>query len=144
VAQSYTAHRLLVLQAALLLAFTRVALLVCSFGKVLNVASRLGASGRNACGLDAQDAVLRVTSAVETASRYVPLARNCLTRALVARFMLARRGRPADLRIGVAKDRTGLLTAHAWLEADGAPIFGATESELRQYALLPQLDRASL
>ena len=75
------------------------------------------------------------------ASRIIPGAAHCLTTALVARLMLARSGSPSELRIGVAKDQHGRLTAHAWLEAKGQPIFGVSESELEHYHLLPHLDR---
>lgn len=79
----------------------------------------------------------RVVWAVATASRYVPGASTCLTRALAAQVLLARRGEVACLRIGVAR-REGRFQAHAWLESQGKVIFGG--SELGGYAPLPALD----
>jgi hypothetical protein len=34
-----------------------------------------------------------------------------------------------------------MLKAHAWLESDGAAIFGVPDSGLDEYRLLPHLDR---
>jgi hypothetical protein len=79
----------------------------------------------------------RVVWAVTVASRYVPGASTCLTQALAAQVLLARRGEVACLRIGVAR-REGRFQAHAWLESQGKVIFGG--SELGRYAPLPALD----
>ena len=46
---------------------------------------------------------------------------RCLERALVLRAMLARRGHPATLRIGVRRPGTG-LEAHAWVECEGSAV----------------------
>jgi hypothetical protein len=46
------------------------------------------------------------------------------------------------LRIGVCRDETGRLAAHAWLESEGRAIFGVPTSGLHQYRILPPLDRA--
>ena len=67
---------------------------------------------------------------------------HCLTQALVAKILLRAKGSPVDLRIGVAKDEAGALKAHAWLEADCRPIFGGTDTQIREYSLLRQLDQA--
>jgi hypothetical protein len=134
--------RWLVLKAATLLALTRSALALFSFATVLTMESRLCAAcfGRRAAR--ASSAAGRVGRAVTRASRYVPAGRHCLTKALAAKLLLAGGGIQAQVRIGVAKDQAGRLIAHAWLEADGEVIFGATASELEHYRVLPHLDRA--
>jgi hypothetical protein len=48
---------------------------------------------------------------------------TCLARALAGTVLLHRHGRPAELTLAVANPGEG-LTAHAWLESDGAPISG--------------------
>lgn len=58
---------------------------------------------------------------VELASRLYPRAMTCLPRALALRWMLARRGIPADLQIGVQKSDSG-IRAHAWIELGGQPV----------------------
>jgi Transglutaminase-like superfamily len=65
----------------------------------------------------------KVAWAVRTASRYVPAA-TCLTQALAAQVLLERRGLPARLHIGIAKDPSGKLLAHAWLESGGRIVVG--------------------
>lgn len=63
----------------------------------------------------------RIAWLVTVASRYVPRA-HCLTRAVVAQYLLARAGYLTELHIGVRKD-DGRLAAHAWLEHDGVALF---------------------
>jgi hypothetical protein len=58
---------------------------------------------------------------VNIAARYAPGPATCLTRSLLLRWLLRRRGTPTDLRIGVQLNQ-GRLDAHAWVEADGIPI----------------------
>jgi hypothetical protein len=43
--------------------------------------------------------------------------------------LLARRGHPALLRIGVLKGEEGRLEAHAWLESKGRIVIGGSELE---------------
>jgi hypothetical protein len=74
------------------------------------------------------------------AGRLVP-GGPCLTQALVLKFVLSRRGHPAVLRIGVAKE-SGLLHAHAWLESDGEVVIGGEEA-LGHLRPLPQLGGAA-
>lgn len=65
----------------------------------------------------------RLTWLVEAAGRYCPMGTSCLKEALVLSWLLARRGMPATLRIGVGR-QNGAFAAHAWLEQDGRVIFG--------------------
>lgn len=64
----------------------------------------------------------------------------CLTQALAVRLLFRRRGHPAHLHIGVVKDSTGRLRAHAWIESDGEVVIGGPESELERYTPLPGVD----
>ena len=69
----------------------------------------------------------RVVWAVVVASRYVPMS-TCLTQALAAQVLLARRGYSAHLHIGVAKEGAeAKLKAHAWVESDGKVLIGGSE-----------------
>ena len=77
----------------------------------------------------------KISWAVETAGRIVPAGDNCLVRAIAGREMLARRGISSQIRLGVAKNSSDLLRAHAWLECGDRIITG--ESEHRNYAALP-------
>lgn len=65
------------------------------------------------------DDVDRVVAAVVLAAGR-PVARStCLPRALVAWFLLRRRGVDAALRIGAAPGGDATLAAHAWVEVYG-------------------------
>lgn len=61
---------------------------------------------------------------------------TCLPRALALRQMLAKRGIPSVLRIGVRKE-AATLAAHAWIEVEGEAIGEPAAIEERFRALLP-------
>jgi hypothetical protein len=65
----------------------------------------------------------RITWAVTAVAHRVPRA-TCLTQALAATLLLVRHGHSATLRVGVAKNDDGSLSAHAWLESGGRTILG--------------------
>jgi hypothetical protein len=44
-----------------------------------------------------------------------PWRRTCLKRALVLQYLIRRTGQSAELNVGVRRDATGELLAHAWL-----------------------------
>jgi hypothetical protein len=71
----------------------------------------------------AHTAAQDVVWAVRRVSRAIPGA-TCLTQALAAQLLLARRGHSSRLRIGVARARGGGLRAHAWLESEGVVVIG--------------------
>lgn len=75
-----------------------------------------------------------VVSSVRRVSRYVPGA-SCLTQALAAQVLLARRGEFANLRIGVTRDDKGEFRAHAWIESNGKIILGRRR-DLHNYSVL--------
>ena len=64
--------------------------------------------------------------AVERVGRWTKS--TCLTRALACRLMLARRGEPSVVRLGVAKDGDA-FAAHAWLESGAEILTGADGHE---------------
>ena len=78
--------------------------------------------------------------AVEAVGRRTPGA-TCLVRALAAQVLLQRAGHSADLRIGIARDGTERIAAHAWVESQGSVIVGDDERAL--FNPLPGFDVAS-
>ena len=62
-----------------------------------------------------ETSIRRMVWAVETASRCLPGADNCLMRALALKNLLGRE-EGVGLRVGVAKAEDGQLRAHAWIE----------------------------
>lgn len=53
----------------------------------------------------------------------------CWKRAAVLHRYLARNGMPTRIIFGVRNDRSGTVTGHAWLEAEGQPILETTPPE---------------
>ena len=56
---------------------------------------------------------------------------KCLTRSMVAWFLLRRRGFDAVLRLGVPLETGGAFEAHAWVELDGAVVWEPTAVQER-------------
>jgi hypothetical protein len=67
-----------------------------------------------------------VAGAVEVRAAWFNLKAPCLPTALVAQWMLRRRGVPSRLCLGVRRDQS-TLAAHAWLEINGDVVFGASD-----------------
>lgn len=114
----------LLLAAALWLGLIRLGLVLFPFS-TLRVA--LDMAGRRGTLFRFQSSEDRVAWAVMVASRRLPLGSSCLTRALAARVMLARRALPARIVIGVAKNTQGSLEAHAWLEYGDRVLIGGPD-----------------
>jgi hypothetical protein len=116
-------------EALLCLAAVRVGLWVAPFGSLQRVLHRwirmLPTDGEVVT-----DLVPVVAWAVRSAGRWVPRA-TCLTQALAAQFLLARRGRRVSVQIGVGRSEANRFEAHAWLECDGAVVIGGGDSRSR-------------
>ena len=78
----------------------------------------------------------RVVWAVTVASRRAPGSATCLSRALMVHAMLARRGYPSRLHIGVVRARPRALEAHAWVEREGRILIGGTVSQIGEFTPL--------
>jgi hypothetical protein len=70
---------------------------------------------------------------VSLAASYGPYRTTCLRKALVLRWMLARIGIAAELRIGVRKGAAKGVEAHAWVEAAGE-ILGESPEVAQRFA----------
>lgn len=87
----------------------------------------------------ARPSIARITRIVTRVSRVVPAA-TCLTQALAAQVLLARRGYVVQLRIGVCTNADGTLAAHAWIEHQGQVVIGDL-ADLARFMPLPPLQR---
>lgn len=110
------ADLLILLQTFFLLASMRLALALVSFEKICKWIG-LKNAGETAVKPPSQDEFLRkVGWAVNIAADRTPWESACLSRALVAAFLLRQKGIPASLYLGVAKNAAGAgFSAHAWL-----------------------------
>lgn len=67
-------------------------------------------------------AALRLGKAAMRTLRLLPTDRRCLVRSLAVSGMLARRGIPAQLVLGVRPDPSQPFLAHAWVEHGGESV----------------------
>ncbi len=77
----------------------------------------------------------RIAWSVRRTANMVPMA-TCLTRAQALQIMLARRGLPTDLVLGVARSASKDFLAHAWIEKDGEILIGGSERKIGTYSRL--------
>ncbi len=61
---------------------------------------------------------------VKVSGDYSPRGAKCLARALTTQLLLNRYGYPHELCIGVAKDASQKIEAHAWIEYQGRVVIG--------------------
>jgi len=133
-----TAERQLLIKAALLLEAIKLGMRLLPFRTLRHLLARVARTPVGAWRAD-HSSPERVVWAVETASRHTLGVKTCLTQALAAQILLARRGRPALLHVGVAKGgEPGQFQAHAWVESEGKVVIGG--SELKRYARLTVLE----
>jgi len=121
-------ERRLLVQAALLLAATRIALWTLPFAYVCGRFNRRRAAAPDLAAFP----VKRLAWAVEVAARRIPRA-SCLTQALVLQGLLGRSGRESCVHIGVAKKTAGRFESHAWVEC-GGEILIVDNGELERYS----------
>jgi hypothetical protein len=118
----------------------RAALSILPFRTVLRMADSLAQGTRRLRGSDPErDRMLR---SIESAGRRLLPAGPCLSQAIVADMLLRRRGFDSQLRIGVAREESGALRAHAWVESDGEVVMGGEESR-DDYSVFPGIRRVS-
>lgn len=133
-------ERRLLLSASLLHAAIGAALLLLPFRAVRRLVKGL-AKERGSQPQPGARTLDQVAWAVGAAGRHLPLGKRCLTQALVAQVLLARRGQPACLRLGVARREDGEFRAHAWIESEGRIVVGGQGAA--GYTALPALDLRS-
>ena len=126
-------ERWLLVKTALLLGAIRIGLRLIPFQRLKQLLD--SASKSRAANQFSAD---RIAWAVTAASRYVLGDKPCLTQALAAKLLLKRRGYPACLRIGVAREDGGKLQAHAWVESEDGVVVGG--GELSRYTPLRAFD----
>lgn len=123
-------ERRLLVEAWLLLALTKVGLIAMPFGLLRGLLDRYGdrSTARNVTPE-------HTAWAVAAAARRLPAGATCLTQALACNAMLRRRGYATRLRIGAAREGTGRIAAHAWVEMDDRVVMGELE-DLGRFAPL--------
>jgi hypothetical protein len=130
-------EQLFLLEALAVVVAVRLGLWLLPFQKLRALVTEIG---QRPIGLHSRSSVSidRIAWSVRAVSRYVPRA-TCLTQALSGKVLLARRGHPTRLHIGVAKKSHEGLEAHAWLECEGQIVLG-DHGFLAVYAAFPSLE----
>ncbi len=103
-------------------------MLLLAFHIVLRLMFKIG-KRYSSCVLVDRIQIDRILWAVKTAGRYLPKV-SCLIQAMAAYVMFEQQGCLAHFKIGVAKNRSGGLEAHAWVECDAKVVIGSIESSL--------------
>lgn len=122
-----TAQKGLLLEAFVLLAIARAAVLLLPFRWVARVL------GKQASQTPEQDdparlrQVCRIRAMIHAVSNSVPWTSKCLDQAIAARIMLRFRRIPATVYFGVKNDEQGQLAAHAWLRSGRVYVTGGQE-----------------
>jgi hypothetical protein len=132
------AERRLLLKAALLLGGIKLGLWLLDFHALQRLLSRVAEAPIGLRKLDRVSAE-KVVWSVKLAGRYMPMARTCLTQAMTTQALLARRGYPTILHIGVVTKERGEFEAHAWLESEGEVVIGG--HDLERYTPLASFER---
>jgi hypothetical protein len=120
----------------LLVAFIRIGLWTRPLVVVRRIVGRWG-RGTSQRGPPRQRRPETLVRAIRHVARFVPRA-SCLTQALAAEVLLSRAGHTPRLRIGLRRDGSGALCAHAWIENMGQVVLGNEERE--RFTPLPALE----
>lgn len=115
-------------EAFCLLAFARFAILLIPFR---GIAPFLGQVMAESASHDPENAGLadRISWAVQTAARHTPWQSKCLAQAMAAKMMLKRRKVCSTLYLGLAKEKGGAVSAHAWLRCGERILTGTPAHE---------------
>ena len=108
------ADRRILIKAALLMPAVRLAILLAGLARVMAWIDSAAVARREGTLQE----VRTLARLVNIAATHVPLGATCLTRSVLLRWLLLRRGIDAQLRIGVRLAQGG-LEAHAWVEFQG-------------------------
>jgi hypothetical protein len=130
-----TTEQWLLIKAALLVEAIKLGMWLLPFRTLRRLLARAADTPLRVRRAERTTSAERVAWAVEVASRHTPGIKTCLAQALAAQVLLARRGHPALLHIGVARGDRGQFEAHAWVESEGRIMIGG--SELERFAPLP-------
>jgi hypothetical protein len=125
--------RLLVLEAALLLATAALFIRALPFRMVVRCASLPVLTVELSLHMRAA-AVKRIRWAIESSGRSVPWRAMCFEQGFAAQFMLRRRGISSVLYYGVAPDVARGISAHVWVRNGGLDVVGCETAS--QYAVL--------
>lgn len=130
---SWTDRRLL-LEATFWLALVRLVLLTVPFRRIAPLLGILQNESAAAVPAGAAQNASRIGWSVRTMARRTPWESACLTQAISAKAMLRRRHIHSTLYLGLAKNQSQAMKAHAWLRCGAAILTGEAGHE--QFTIL--------
>ena len=123
-------ERLLLLEAGIYLGAARAALLVIPFRRIArHLGRQFPPEHSPVSDAPVPSEARKIAWAVELMSRRTPWESACLAQSMAGKFMLRRRGFPSWLYLGMRRDETGKLLAHAWLRAGDEILLGGGRLE---------------
>lgn len=128
------ADRLLLLEATFWLALARLALLTVPFRRIAPLLGTLQLESEAAVPAKTVRHANRIGWSVRTMARRTPWESACLTQAISAKAMLRRRRIHSTLYLGLAKNQSQAMKAHAWLRCGAAILTGEAGHE--QFTIL--------
>ena len=116
------ADKALFIQSTIVVAFSTLGLRILPWLRLQNMLLRMARNQSNRVSSNCPS-VNQIKWAVSAAGHSVPKA-TCLPQALASQYLLVKYGYPADLQIGVARDKDGKLEAHAWVVSENQTVLG--------------------
>ncbi len=114
--------RLLLAEAAAILAVASVAIQLLPFRRIVSAVTRQGP--RTSDETRSSREIARAQWAVEACARRLPWKIVCFQKGLAMQMLLRRRGIATALHYGVAQDQERGLSAHVWVTYKGEAIIG--------------------
>ncbi len=114
--------RLLLAEAAAILAVASVAIQLLPFRRIVSALARKGSGPVD--GTRSSKEIARARWAVEACARRLPWKIVCFQKGLAMQMLLHRRGIATALHYGVAQDQERGLSAHVWVTYEGEAIIG--------------------
>jgi hypothetical protein len=122
-------EKLLLLEAALHMAPARLAVLWLPFRMIAPLLGRQRCESPLEVAPKQEHTAQLIGAAVTTISRHSFWRSTCLVQAVAAQLMLKRRGIPATLYLGTARDMEKHLLAHSWVRCGHEILTGAAGHE---------------
>lgn len=107
-------RKLRFLQAFLYTAIYRAYILYKPFKELKNTIGKVNIETSEEVDIASYKIAREVSWAVKKAAEYTPWESKCLVQALTAQKMMKNKGIPVTLYLGVKRDKTGEMLAHAW------------------------------
>ena len=126
--------RWLLLEALAWLGLARIAVLTIPFRWILYGLDQQTTTATGVSQPSQQAAIQQVAWAIRVVSRRTPWQSNCLAQALAGQVMLRRRQITGTLYLGVTKEGSNALAAHAWLRSNEIIVTGG--GQLDRYSVV--------